>query len=175
MKKTVVIPAQIRAARAMLDWSQEQLASAAEVALTSVRDLESGKRAADTGTATAVRRALENEGVEFVSGSVEAGPGVRLVANRPNIIRRPTTMTIWDGMPFTVEWQGKEVTVFVARDAIEDLGRHTGNESDAEYLKTFDRFRGSILDGVRQAIQDRKNIDRQGRLIVRGEYIRELG
>jgi DNA-binding XRE family transcriptional regulator len=45
----------------MVDWSQEQLATAAEVALTSVRDLENEKRASDTGTATAVRHVLTHK------------------------------------------------------------------------------------------------------------------
>jgi transcriptional regulator with XRE-family HTH domain len=174
MVKMLVIPAQIRAARALLDWSQEQLANAADVALTSVRDIESQKRAADTGTAALIRWALENEGVEFLPGTLDGGPGVRLVANRPNVVRRPTTMTMWDGLPFTIEWQGKEITVFVSRDAIQDLGRHTGREDDAVYLKTFERHRGSILDGVRAAINDPENFDRQGRLHLHGKYIREL-
>ena len=174
MQKTIVIPAQIRAGRALLDWSQDDLAKAAEVALTSVRDLESQKRAADSGTAAAVRRTLENEGIEFLPGTAHSGPGVRLVGNRPNLVRRPTTMTKWDGMPFTIEWQGKEVTVFLAREAIEDLGRHTGIEDDAVYLKTFDKFRGGILDGVRAALAEQGNFDRQGDLRVTGAYLREL-
>lgn len=174
MQKSIVIPAQIRAARALLDWSQDELAKAAEVALTSVRDLESQKRAADSGTAAAIRRALENEGIEFLPGTAQSGPGVRLVGNRPNLVRRPTTMTKWDGMPFMIEWQGREVTVFLTREAIEDLGRHSGTEADEIYLKTFEKFCGSILDGVRVAITDPKNFDRQGNLRLTGAYLREL-
>lgn len=174
MQNTIVIPAQIRAGRALLDWSQDELAKAADVAITSVRDLEREKRAADSGTAATVRRALENAGIEFLFGTVDGGPGVRLIASRPNLVRRPTTMTMWDGLPFTIEWQGKEVTVFLAREAIADLGQHTGTEEAAVYLKTFDKFRGSILDGVRLALADPKNFDRHGNLHVTGEYLREL-
>ena len=174
MQKTITIPAQIRAGRALLDWSQDELAKAADVALTSVRDIESQKRPSDSGTAAAVRRAMENEGVEFLPGTEEVGPGVRFIANRPNLIRRPTTITQWDGIPFTIEWQGREVMVLLTREAIEDLGRHAGNESDAIYLKTFDKFRGSILDGVRAAIIDPNNFDRQGNLRLTGAFLREL-
>jgi len=174
MQKTIIIPAQIRAGRALLDWSQDDLAKAADVALTSVRDIESQKRPPDSSTATAVRRAIENEGIEFLSGTGEFGPGVRFIANRPNLVRRPTTMTKWDGIPFIVEWQGKEVNVVLTREAIEDLGHLTGNEGDSVYLKTFDKFRGSILDGVRAAITDPSNFDRQGNLRLPGSYLREL-
>ena len=34
---SLVVPAQIRAGRALLDWSQEQLATAAEVGLSTIR------------------------------------------------------------------------------------------------------------------------------------------
>lgn len=54
-----IIPAQIRAARALLNWPQEKLAEAAGVALTSVRDLEAEKRASDSGTSANVREAEE--------------------------------------------------------------------------------------------------------------------
>ncbi len=174
MKAAATIPAQIRAARGLLDWSQEQLATAAEVALTSVRDLESERRSGDAGTGKSVRRALENAGVDFVAGSEGAGPGVRLVANRPSIIRRPTTMTRWDGLPFTVELQGKEITVLVRRDALDDLGRFTSDQPDAAYIKVFEQYRGDILDGVRQAAADVKNYDNKGFLYVGAEYLRAL-
>src|SRR5208283_2560498 len=105
MDAEIIIPAQIRAARALLGWSQEQLTKEAEVGLSTVRDTESERRAADTGAVASIRRALWNGGVVFTAGREGEGPGVRLVANRPNIIRRPTTMQKWEGMPFTIEWQ----------------------------------------------------------------------
>ncbi len=102
MSKDIMVPAQIRAARALLDWSQEQLATAAEVGLSTVRDVEGERRPADTAAVTDIRRALENAGIVFVAGTPKLGPGVHFVAGRPQVIRPPTTMTIWDGMPFVV-------------------------------------------------------------------------
>jgi hypothetical protein len=167
MNHDVIVPAQVRAARAMLGWSQELLAQEAEVGLSTVRDFESEKRAADTGAVANMRRALRNGGVVFTSGGPGEGPGVRLVADRPNMIRRPTTMQKWEGMPFEVEWQGKAVKVFVAFEVIDDLGRHTGNTPDDAYLKTFERHQGQILDAAAIAIRDPENFDRYGRLYVR--------
>src|SRR5258708_2787003 len=159
MNADVVIPAQIRAGRALLGWSQEQLAEEAEIALSTVRDTENGRRAADTGAVAAIHRALWNGGVVFTSGRPNEGPGVRLVANRPNVIRRPTTMHKWEGMPFAVEWQGKVVTVFVVFEVIDDLGRHRGNTPDEAYLQTFERHRGDILDAVTVPIDDPATCD----------------
>src|ERR1039458_3172635 len=101
MLEDMIIPAQIRAGRALLGWSQEHLAREAEVGLSTVRDAESGRRAADTGAMACIRRALWNGGVVFSGGHPGEGPGVRLVADQPNIIRRPSTMQ-WEGLPFTV-------------------------------------------------------------------------
>ncbi|MDP3659137.1 DUF1488 family protein [Phenylobacterium sp.] len=168
---SLVVPAQIRAGRALLDWSQEQLATAAEVGLSTIRDLESQKRPAETAAAAAVRRALENERVIFIEGSAETGPGVCLADNRPNMVRRPTVVTQWDGVPFDIEWQGKPMTVFVSREVLEDLEQLTGTPSDEALLRAFEKNRGRILDAVTNAIIDPGNFDKQGRLYVRGKDV----
>jgi len=166
----LIIPAQFRAGRALIGWSQEQLADAAEVGLGSVRDTESQKRPADSSAANAMRLALENEGVVFVPGREDAGPGVLLVGNRPNVIRWPTVVTKWEGVPFEIEWQGKALVVFVSWEALEDLEELT-NPSDEEVLRSFHKHRGRILDAVVRAVTDRDNFDKHGRLHVRGQDI----
>ncbi|MES2206715.1 MAG: DUF1488 family protein [Pseudomonadota bacterium] len=165
----LIIPAQIRAGRALIGWSQDQLANAAKVALSSVRDVENHKRASESEVISSIRRTLENEGVVFVYGNENSGPGVHLVANRPNIIRRPTTITAWDGLPFTVEWQGKEITVLISEEVIEDLGHFSEKQPDEWYIEVFDKHRAIILDAVAQAITDTNNFDRSNRLHVRSK------
>ena len=167
MLEDMIIPAQIRAGRALLGWSQEQLAQEAEVALSTVRDTENERRAADTTAVKNIRRALWNGGVVFAPGRQDKGPGVHLVANRPHLIRRPTVMQKYEGMPFAVEWQGRVVTVFVAYEVIDDLDGHRGPTPDEAYLQTFERHRGEILDATTLAITDPENFDPQGRLHVR--------
>ena len=169
----IIIPAQIRAARALLEWSQEELADKAEVGLSTVRDVESERRPLDTAAATEICRALQNAGVIFESGTANIGPGVRLVAGRPHVIRPPTVMTMWDGFPFVVEWEGKPITVYVARAAMDDLGRFRSREKDAAYLKVFDKYRGSILDGVAKALADGR-ANAKGQLRLTGEDMAAL-
>ena len=174
MQKSIVIPAQIRAGRALLDWSLDELANAAGVALASVRDLESHKCAADIGTKAAVLRTLENAGIEFLPGTAQNGPGVRLLGSRPNLVQKPTTITYPVDIRFTIEWQGTIVRVLLAFEVIEDLGGHKGKEDDPAYLKTFDKFCGKILDAVGAALADRKNFDQDEPLIVKSEHFPEL-
>jgi DNA-binding XRE family transcriptional regulator len=58
-------PEQCRAARAWLAWSQETLAKAAGVGLSTVKDFETGKREPIQATQTAMRVVLEREGMGF--------------------------------------------------------------------------------------------------------------
>ncbi|MER9900094.1 transcriptional regulator [Mesorhizobium sp. M0130] len=63
-------PAQCRAARALLDWTQPRLADAAKLGLSTVVDFEKQRRRTISGDAkTAIRTALEAAGVEFINGT----------------------------------------------------------------------------------------------------------
>ena len=162
----LVIPAQIRAGRSLLGWSQEELMARSGVGLSTIREIESQRRSVDTDKAEAVRLALDNAGVVFVSGDATGGPGVRLAAHRPNILRRPTVVTKWEGVPFDVEVQGRAITVFVSREALEDLDR-LRSPSDAQLLASFERHIGKILDATVKALREPDNYDREGRLYLR--------
>lgn len=59
-------PEQCRAARAWLDWSQDELAAAARVSLSTVRDFEKGRRVPIANNLGAMRSALEAAGTRFV-------------------------------------------------------------------------------------------------------------
>ena len=58
-------PEQSRAARAWLDWSQDDLAKRANVSLSTVRDFEKGRRTPIANNLDAMRKALEAKGVAF--------------------------------------------------------------------------------------------------------------
>ena len=67
---------QCRAARALLELSQQQLAEAAQVSLGAVRDFETGTRQPRRATLGAIRQALETAGIEFIAPN-GGGEGVR--------------------------------------------------------------------------------------------------
>ncbi len=72
-------PAQCRAGRGLLGWSQQDLAHAATVGLSTIRSFESGKRTPIANNLAAIRLALESAGVQFLEdGTVSTGPGVAL-------------------------------------------------------------------------------------------------
>lgn len=69
-------PGQCRAARAFLQISQDDLAKAASVGVSTVRDFEVGKRAPIAATQAAMRAELERRGVQFVDRDESATCGV---------------------------------------------------------------------------------------------------
>jgi ribosome-binding protein aMBF1 (putative translation factor) len=66
-------PEQSRAARAWLDWSQDELAAKASVSLSTVRDFEKGRRVPIANNLTAMRVALEAAGTVFVDDAKACG------------------------------------------------------------------------------------------------------
>jgi predicted transcriptional regulator len=70
---------QIKAARALLDWSQQQLAAAAEVSVPTIKRLEAqdGLLGGRSETGAKIQFALEQAGVEFIDEN-GGGPGVRM-------------------------------------------------------------------------------------------------
>jgi hypothetical protein len=68
-------PAQSRAGRALLDWTQPKLAGAACLGLSTIVDFERERRAVSKPAIAAIRTTLESAGVEFTNGDQ---PGVRL-------------------------------------------------------------------------------------------------
>ena len=74
----MITSAQMRAARAMLDWSREKLSKEAGVGISALMRLESaeGVPSGNIKTFESVQRAFEKAGIEFI-GSPEEGAGVR--------------------------------------------------------------------------------------------------
>lgn len=73
----MVTARQIRAARALLGWSQQTLADQAIVALNAVTRLERGEVDPRVSTMIAVEKAIRKAGIEFVPPVNGRGEGVR--------------------------------------------------------------------------------------------------
>jgi transcriptional regulator with XRE-family HTH domain len=75
----MISAAQVRAARALLNINQEELAKIASVHVATIRRLETAtgvRGAADT--LWKLQQALESKGIEFIPEESGRGPGVRL-------------------------------------------------------------------------------------------------
>ncbi|MFT0862338.1 helix-turn-helix domain-containing protein [Ancylobacter sp. G4_0304] len=70
-------PEQCRAARGLLDWTQEMLASRAGVSRSTVRDFECHRHVLHRATESLLVRTLEEAGIMLLQPG-EHGPGVRI-------------------------------------------------------------------------------------------------
>jgi hypothetical protein len=79
MKVKPLTSAQIRAARALLRWRAEDLARESAIGVATIRRAELVEKETSLTTANdrAIRRTLEDAGVEFIDEN-GSGPGVRL-------------------------------------------------------------------------------------------------
>ena len=74
---------QCRAARALLDWTQADLALHAAVSPGTVRGFESSRHVLHRATANAIRQALETAGILFLDADAAGGEGVRRACPPP--------------------------------------------------------------------------------------------
>lgn len=76
----MIYPLQIRAARALLDMSQLELAERASVGIATIKRIEAAgvTLVGNARTVARIQAALEVAGVEFIDATGDRGPGVRL-------------------------------------------------------------------------------------------------
>jgi DNA-binding transcriptional regulator YiaG len=170
----IILPAQIRAGRALLDLSQDQLAEAAQVGVSTLRDFESQRRSTAGDSLPALRRALENAGVVFLSSTPDHGPGVALAGRWPNIIRKPTRMNPYYQLPFVIEWRGRQVNVFLSREPLDDFARASHHLTDSEYVIIFEEHKAKILEAVARAI-DAGRAEEDRLFLVSRDFSRQGG
>jgi len=80
----IIAAAQCRAARALLEWTESQLAEAASVELEVVKLLEARFRRPNADQQRRIRKALEDGGVVFIAEN-GGGVGARLKFNRREV------------------------------------------------------------------------------------------
>jgi predicted transcriptional regulator len=76
----MLFAAQIRAARALLDWRQDDLARAADIGMTTIRRIEAqpGPVMGYVSTMLRIQTAFEKAGIQFTEEDEFGGIGVRL-------------------------------------------------------------------------------------------------
>ena len=79
----MISPRQIKAARALLGWSQQDLADRAILSLNAVKRLEAEQSDPRVSTVLAIKTSLESGGVEFLAAGGGHGEGVRMASDQP--------------------------------------------------------------------------------------------
>nr|WP_192355983.1 helix-turn-helix transcriptional regulator [Mesorhizobium mediterraneum] len=96
-------PKHVRAARALLAWSQQDLAKAAGVATSTVADFERGQRTPVANNAQAIRGALEGADIRFLATGAVIGPAVPIIATSD----RPAMPVRWVSAEDLSNWANR--------------------------------------------------------------------
>jgi len=105
---------QIRAARALLDWSQEDLAKTSGLSIATIRKIEAGHISPRDKTMEAIVAALEEAHIEFTDST-----GVRLKSNEITMIEgEDSYLRLLDDVYHTLKDKGGEVLIWYADNSI---------------------------------------------------------
>lgn len=132
-----ITAAQCRAARALLDWTQDQLAENAQVARATVADFERNTRfVLMRQNLVAITSALEAAGIEFIPDN-GAGVGVRFrkveleFSKTVKPVPNSDNFPVHDDFGIMVRYRGVEYLAIISREVIDDIDR-TNARSFAE-------------------------------------------
>jgi transcriptional regulator with XRE-family HTH domain len=105
--------AQSRAARALINWSQPQLAQASGTGVSTIRDFETGKRNPIANNLAAIKAALEKAGVAFLSNDGVAIHRVYWRRTQDGDLPPPTALVI---INYTIERHQTQPAIFNQSD-----------------------------------------------------------
>lgn len=156
-----ISPAQCRAARALLSWSQEELANKSRISRKTIADFERDARLQHGRTVEAVQATLEASGVEFIAQN-GGGEGVRFRLAMPRFLFRRDDVPDRSWVAFAFDYKGARYNGFVAYQALASISL-----SNLPPLGVFDRDRDRILLHAAEQV-DAGNLDPEGRVMIRG-------
>jgi len=157
-----ITSAQCRAARSLLNWTQEQLATYARVSRATIADFESNSRQPIKNNLIAIEDCMFSSGIEFLPDSGDAGVGVRFRERKLEYINHIQLDRFNRCAKMKMRYAGQPFTCVISLDAIDDFYR-TRHLTDAEFDSAIRKLQNQIFAAVeRQA----KNGIQDGQLIV---------
>lgn len=107
-------PSQIKAARALLGWSQGDLAEKASVSRTTIRTLEDAEVSIRPVTLAEIQKTLEKAGIEFLENG-----GIRRNTDNARIYKGPKSCEMFlDDMLQTIQEKGGDIFVYISSHGI---------------------------------------------------------
>ena len=140
--------AQCRAGRALLNWSQDELAENAQVARTTVTEFESNFRTPMKQNLLAVQSALEAAGVEIIPDN---GGGVGARFRKVEIEYSRNVRTDSDKVMLQIRYRGHPYTLAILHGVIDDMDR-AKYKTDKAFGKALERKLPIYLRAAEQKI-----------------------
>ncbi|WP_320109631.1 hypothetical protein [Rhodopseudomonas sp. P2A-2r] len=141
---------QMRAARAMLRWEQDELAEKARVSVKTIKRMESTTGRMESRSDYAVKKALEMAGIEFLDGDdrKRRGEGVRFQADRTEKLRETIVANITTHFPGTLKYAVDEDPELFDRptdEVVEVVMTKLGEELRSELRSTLNKREPTTL------------------------------
>jgi len=136
-------PKQVRAARALLAWSQQDLAKAARVATSTIADFERGQRTPVANNIQAIRAALEGADIKFLPGGAVIGPAPPSVTSA----RQPGAPIRWVDAEDLATWANRNDGATSLPTLIAQLVRATHGPTAHIHFPSDESVRSPGWDG----------------------------
>jgi DNA-binding XRE family transcriptional regulator len=152
MPVTSISASQCAAARALAGWSQDQLATNAQVARATIASFEGNARIEPSRkNLLAIIASLEQAGVAFIPEDIEHGLGAgvrlrRLELEYSNMLRTSLHAAGWD-LVFPVRYKAKGCRVTIPRAIIDDIARGNFGTTDQQ-VKVVQNYLPQFLGAV---------------------------
>jgi transcriptional regulator with XRE-family HTH domain len=146
-----ISPEQSRAARALLDWSQEDLEKHSRVAKKTIADFERGAQIPYPRTLREIEEALAVAGVIFIPEN-GGGVGVRRRDAIPRLKRRRTSQ-FYEEVSFVMSYRGLDFRVRLPAHILDDLDT-VDSKTETELDRSFIRHSNSILLRAAKAVDE---------------------
>jgi transcriptional regulator with XRE-family HTH domain len=144
----LISASQCRAARALLDWSQDQLAKNAQVARATIADFERNARVPMRNNLISIVSSLEAAGVAFIPENDE-GAGVRF--RKVELEYSNTVKVRDDDVLLSVRYRGQPYRVVIPREIMDDIDR-TNHRTTDQRVKAVQNRLPIFLRAAEEAI-----------------------
>lgn len=114
--------AQCRAARALLDWSQDQLAENAHVARASIADFERNIRTPMRNNMVSIIGAFRAAGIRFIADAADGGAGAGVRFRKVELEFSRNVKVSGDGVMIAVRHVGTQYRILAPGEVIDALG-----------------------------------------------------
>ena len=164
---------QCRAARGLLNWTQDDLATNSRVARATVADFESNARRPMKNNLLAMEDCMFAAGIEFLAEQGAEGAGVRFRERKLQYNRNIRIDTFEAGASIPMTYAGEDFICIVSRDLLEDHFRLAGDQSlktEGDYRNAVSEMLHHILAAVERSL--RAGVRPSGdRLFLRAEML----
>jgi transcriptional regulator with XRE-family HTH domain len=165
----LLTPEQCRAARSLLDWTQDKLAESADVSRATIADFENCQRSPNRSSLHMLAQTFFAAGVDLIPEEDSNGVGVRLRARRLRYVNSVKIDTFNDCATIPMEFSGRAFKGVIDLDAIDDLDRSQGRRSEEEYRQSLSAKMPLILSAAERAAE--QDLDDGGKLLISYEML----